>query len=343
MLKHNYNVAHTDDPYSQICFELLGLDVLVDENLKVHLLEVNHAPSFACDTKVDEAVKSRLITDTFAMLNVSKLERQRLIDLKNKQKKNTLETGRREHLNQGEFRETCLNERLEYLASLHTDFERVFPSFDQEESSLYQRLFDQAEENYQSITGVSVFQKPKPMTPWVSKNRLFESNEIPKSINLDRFQLDPLEKIYGGSKRSTSFMIKVTGKKTNQQLLHKKLTSQPIRDLSEPNRTSHLMPAPSMRGHEPKAFDNLLKEFKKQIDLRKCVRTQAEFEGFRNFSKELSIEHSRPVKNYPLNSSFGSREAPPRKLKPQAQEISPYKAGKKSPYSRGLRISIQKT
>ncbi|KAK3260052.1 hypothetical protein CYMTET_30976, partial [Cymbomonas tetramitiformis] len=42
------------------CFELLGFDVLLDEDLKPWLMEVNHSPSFGTDTPMDEDIKARL-------------------------------------------------------------------------------------------------------------------------------------------------------------------------------------------------------------------------------------------------------------------------------------------
>jgi len=34
-----------DDPYNQGCFEILGFDILINEDQKAVLLEVNHNPS----------------------------------------------------------------------------------------------------------------------------------------------------------------------------------------------------------------------------------------------------------------------------------------------------------
>ncbi|KAL3673866.1 hypothetical protein V7S43_001553 [Phytophthora oleae] len=52
-------------------FALLGMDVLIDEQLKPWLLEVNHLPSFGCDSPVDWSVKEPLISQTFDLLNMS--------------------------------------------------------------------------------------------------------------------------------------------------------------------------------------------------------------------------------------------------------------------------------
>lgn len=53
------------------CFSVLGMDVLVDEGLKPWLLEVNHLPSFGCDSPLDWNVKERLISQVFDVLGVS--------------------------------------------------------------------------------------------------------------------------------------------------------------------------------------------------------------------------------------------------------------------------------
>ncbi len=49
------------------CFELYGYDILIDENLKCWLIEVNASPSLIGTTKNDFAFKKHLIND---LLNI---------------------------------------------------------------------------------------------------------------------------------------------------------------------------------------------------------------------------------------------------------------------------------
>jgi tubulin polyglutamylase TTLL6/13 len=52
-LIHNYRMCQPNDRTFQICYEILGFDVLIDEEAKPWLLEVNQAPSFNTDSEVD--------------------------------------------------------------------------------------------------------------------------------------------------------------------------------------------------------------------------------------------------------------------------------------------------
>ena len=58
-----YRSCQAKDP--DLCYELLGFDIMLDYKLKPWLLEVNHLPSFNSDTEADESVKHELIRDTF--------------------------------------------------------------------------------------------------------------------------------------------------------------------------------------------------------------------------------------------------------------------------------------
>ena len=54
----------------QPCFEILGFDILLDHKLKPWMLEVNHSPSFTCDSELDRRVKGAVIGDTLDMLDL---------------------------------------------------------------------------------------------------------------------------------------------------------------------------------------------------------------------------------------------------------------------------------
>lgn len=53
------------------CFEVLGFDVLLDAKLKPWLIEVNHLPSFKCDSALDKDIKTRLIEQTLELIELS--------------------------------------------------------------------------------------------------------------------------------------------------------------------------------------------------------------------------------------------------------------------------------
>ena len=54
-----------------MCFEILGFDIFLDDKLKPWILEVNHAPSFVCDTPLDTKIEKGLLTDVVKLLNLS--------------------------------------------------------------------------------------------------------------------------------------------------------------------------------------------------------------------------------------------------------------------------------
>lgn len=57
-------------PHSTNCFDLIGFDILIDEELKPWLLEVNMSPSLACDAEIDVQVKAPLMCDILNIIGV---------------------------------------------------------------------------------------------------------------------------------------------------------------------------------------------------------------------------------------------------------------------------------
>ena len=74
-------------PYSNNCFELLGFDLLIDDELKVWLLEVNMAPSLNCSTPLDHKIKSYLISDLFSLAGFTPLPKELRTDILGKSSK----------------------------------------------------------------------------------------------------------------------------------------------------------------------------------------------------------------------------------------------------------------
>lgn len=51
------------------CFQLIGFDILLDENLEPHLLEINHHPSLQTDAPIDMRVKSCVLKPLVRMVS----------------------------------------------------------------------------------------------------------------------------------------------------------------------------------------------------------------------------------------------------------------------------------
>ncbi|XP_069758544.1 tubulin polyglutamylase TTLL13-like isoform X3 [Narcine bancroftii] len=80
MLKHNYRTCFSSHFGGSACFEILGFDILMDHNLKPWLLEVNHSPSFATDSRLDREVKDNLLYDTICLINLGANDKQKVTE-----------------------------------------------------------------------------------------------------------------------------------------------------------------------------------------------------------------------------------------------------------------------
>ena len=71
LLSHLYNLSQPENYANDMCFQILGFDVLLEEDCSPKLLEVNHTPSFVADTPLDESIKGNLIRDTLQLMNIT--------------------------------------------------------------------------------------------------------------------------------------------------------------------------------------------------------------------------------------------------------------------------------
>ena len=60
-----------------ICFELLGFDILLDSDMKPWLMEVNLSPSLATESPLDLKIKSSLFLDTMNLVCIHKYDRKK--------------------------------------------------------------------------------------------------------------------------------------------------------------------------------------------------------------------------------------------------------------------------
>lgn len=79
-LRHSYRTLFPNHDRITGCFEILGFDIIIDQMLRPYLLEVNHSPSFSTETLIDDSVKTNLIRDTFALLNIQVEHRTEILN-----------------------------------------------------------------------------------------------------------------------------------------------------------------------------------------------------------------------------------------------------------------------
>jgi tubulin polyglutamylase TTLL6/13 len=60
-------------------FHILGFDILLDDELKPWLLEVNQSPSLEIDTPLDYEIKKNLIRDTLQLVNLNAKRKNKYI------------------------------------------------------------------------------------------------------------------------------------------------------------------------------------------------------------------------------------------------------------------------
>lgn len=168
ILQHNYRSVlppEHNDGFS--CFEVLGLDVLLDHTLKPWLIEVNHSPSFTVDTPLDLAIKEDLISDTIDLVRVDPRAIKKAKQADKQDAMNRLygagskkdgsgddEAPRRKGPRTEEeieaARAAAHKTREKYEEKHMGGFERIYPSADAARNAKYQAIINGAKKVFQS-------------------------------------------------------------------------------------------------------------------------------------------------------------------------------------------------
>ncbi len=80
-MSHQYKCSQPEDYTGNMCFHILGFDVMLKNNAEPILLEVNHTPSFTTDTPLDFKIKKALIKDTLKIMNVNLAKKTELYNM----------------------------------------------------------------------------------------------------------------------------------------------------------------------------------------------------------------------------------------------------------------------
>jgi len=76
--------------HNNLCFELYGFDILIDETLKPWLMEVNVSPSLSSSSQIDKIIKTKLLCDVFNLVGIEPVERDKLLEEKEFKKRKLL-------------------------------------------------------------------------------------------------------------------------------------------------------------------------------------------------------------------------------------------------------------
>ena len=163
-LEHTYKTCKPDDLSNSMCFEILGFDVLVDNNLKPWLLEVNHSPSFEIASPLDKKVKSIVIRDALRILNLNEFDKENY-EIINKAKIKERSVYRRGFYDKIEEiqaeKEEIVAERNEFEEENSGGFEKIYPKH----QHYYDGFINEAKNIWEIFTGAKkIDAKTRPKT-----------------------------------------------------------------------------------------------------------------------------------------------------------------------------------
>ncbi|CAG9464782.1 unnamed protein product [Pedinophyceae sp. YPF-701] len=164
LLQHYYwsAVPAQNDGFS--CFEVLGLDIMIDESLQPVMIECNHSPSFSTESDLDLQIKERLLRDTLVLVDA---DPRRAAQAKTRERKDTasrLLTSKPASLSSqmtaedvAELRAKAQRRRDKREAVLlpQTGYQRVYPDPRPERAAMYERVIAGSREVFEGISALA--------------------------------------------------------------------------------------------------------------------------------------------------------------------------------------------
>lgn len=120
-------------PSPNQCFELFGFDILIDSKLDPWLLEVNLTPALACDSPLDQKIKSNVIADLLSLAGVVAIEARPSVKFRGHQLPQAIfKKGKNVDFSKREptYEEKIAYRETEEESKRRGSFRRIFPSLD---------------------------------------------------------------------------------------------------------------------------------------------------------------------------------------------------------------------
>ena len=129
-LKFQYRSSQPENYKSDMCFEILGFDVIINDDLQPFILEINYTPSFSTDTPLDMNIKKNLIHDALVLMGTNKEFKEQTIMARKECRDLRMMTGKKVKLTaeeKEEKRREAMKERDAYMQQHLGGFAQIYP------------------------------------------------------------------------------------------------------------------------------------------------------------------------------------------------------------------------
>ena len=280
-LSHIYKACQPSDKLGNMCFEILGFDVMLDKDLRPWLLEVNNSPSYNTDTSFDRLIKSDLIRNTFKLLNVSQMDRKTVKTMEK------LEYDKRGHRPEAE--------------QLKRDTERM---------EFYRKVYEQRTKHEQENLGMYELIYPLSYTSSTSAEDPPSHNEVRMKAYqgiLSRARSIWIESTSGPTNRKPSKAKSIVKSPEKKEKLSKKALISPFKKIYEAGEAAKL----KLKSKPRSTAENTIKknlEFKAKesqrsgtvnTDRRKSIECEPKELMFKSPKKGIKMINFKPLFSKP--------------------------------------------